>query len=92
VIGDRAHHRRAQQHQHVGDASGERPQKRGRAVVILTTARDHADEIGIENRREHHRGVAGVGEVEHRPREDFAARGGHTQTRGVFVGHVGERA
>jgi len=37
--------------------------QRSRRMLPRLVARDHGDEIGIENRGDDHRGIAGVGEV-----------------------------
>ena len=76
MIGDGADHRRAREHEKVGDAHGQRPEQRRGTVVGAVGACHHADEIGAVDRRQHHGGVTRVGEVVHRPRENFAPRSG----------------
>ena len=61
---------RHQQHHHcIGDAQRQCPGQ-GRPVGLAGNPRH---EIGREHRRQHHRGVAGVGKVIHRPAEHLAA-------------------
>ncbi len=48
----------------------------GRPRLVV---RHHRDEIGIENRGDDYRGVAGVGEIVHRPCPDFARSDGFSK-------------
>ena len=70
-------------HDRVGDRQRRRPRERRPRRV----ARDHRDEVRVEDRREHDRRVARVGEVVHRPRR--RPRASHA---GVEGGHRGSFA
>jgi len=50
----------------------------GKGTYVRAVTRDDTDEIGVEHRGEHHRGVTGVGEIVHRPGQHFAP--GHRET------------
>ncbi|MCY1356145.1 hypothetical protein D9M69_425870 [compost metagenome] len=78
-VGVRAEQRRGENHQGVGQRQRAGPGQRAPARAL----RHHGDEVGVEHRGDHHSGVAGVGEVVHRPGPDFAA----CHSRGKAAGH-----
>ena len=68
-VGPGADQRRSQHHQPIGNRQGKGPGE-GRPRRLGS---DHADEIRTEHRGDDDRGVAGVGEVVHRPGPHFAS-------------------
>ncbi len=72
-----AQHRGAQQHQQVGKGQGCGPSQRGPGGA----AGDDRDEISPVDGRDHHRGVARIGEVEHCPAQGLAAAHAGAQHR-----------
>src|SRR6185503_6207405 len=69
-VGPRADERRGEQHRKVRDRQGGCPRECGPRRLF----RDRRDEICVEHRGDHHRGVTRVREVVHAPRPDFAQR------------------
>ena len=82
MVGDGPQHGCTDQNQGIGNAHGHGPEQRAHTFrEARRSSHHHPYKVGIEDRREHDSGIAGVCKVVHRPGEQLTAGGdrGHQE-------------